>query len=214
MEPIEVKIGDVVVGYACPKCTQPQGPFPHANLGEASIEWTLKESRRAAEDHCEPKCNDCRKLFDGTQYVGGYCRTCYYARRAKGMQAKYETAQKISEAEYDGCLVVGDSDAYHETIDDLIEWCRDTDTPFPQWAWAVTESKFHIDADDIVDQELSEHHEEAAVSRTARANLKEFLDAWCARQGVTTLWPDYTRVILLEPRVVEDVSEEQEDEQC
>jgi hypothetical protein len=210
MEPIEVKIAnDHVVGYACPACCAPCGPFTHQGLVESSIVWALKESKRAAENHCDPKCNDCKMSLIGvTPWVGGVCDACYRVRRQKETQAKYEAAEKIPEAEYQGYLVVEGCDEYFETADDLAETCLDTDTEYPQWAWAVTTSEFRIDADDIIDQELEQHHDEAEVRGPARLELKTFLDAWCKRQGVTTLWPDYRRVIILEPRKMEAEEDE------
>jgi len=127
------------------------------------------------------------------------CREQYDAERER---AAYEKAAKLTPAQYGDGMVYrkgyGD-DGYAPDLDSLLGQAEHAGIPRPAYVWACKPRPFKLDAQDIVDAGLQDHHDDAAegISDRAMERLQEFLDLWCKEQDITTWDPDYSRVILV-----------------
>lgn len=115
-------------------------------------------------------CDDCRQKADETKEV---------ARRAAATVVEW------------GDFMVCDArnDRWYTDADEI----GDTD-----YGYASIPFGLHIDADDIVESALEDHHEDAGVADDLMAELRTFLAGWCDRANVVSYDPDYSRVVLLE----------------
>lgn len=122
----------------------------------------------------------------------------------------FERAEKVPACEYkgwvswDGATVSsrsGTTEGYFRSVDELIEACAEDGEELPAFVWATTETHLSLDADNILESALEEHHEEAraGISREAERDLQALLDVWVARTDtkVTTYMEDRSRAVVL-----------------
>jgi hypothetical protein len=200
-EPLEVVVkgGEKVVGYACSVCNLYHSPTIYAGNGPSVYE----AARDAAVRCCDRRCEDCNDpLEKGWHYT--VCKPCHGKRDAKREQERYEKATKVPETEYDGAVFDeggnGSQEGYFESLEELREYFDGDD--LPEWVWACTSRGFgKFDAGDVIDNELSDHHEDARdwLEAGATAALQTALDAWVETyaKAVVTWEADHSRVVVL-----------------
>lgn len=149
-----------------------------------------------AEKCCRPyHCKECGKLTN--TYITT-CGVCSIRIREKELKRKWEKAKKININDYDGeCIYCENNDRYIFLEHfDVKEETEDVDDEFIR-LFATTKSKFNLDADDIINGELENHHEDADISSNGYKEMREFLKIWCDKYGVETYYPDYSLAIII-----------------
>lgn len=149
-------------------------------------------SRVLAEKCCAPKhCEVCGAEIPRYKIMCEPCR----------MKSIYEKAEKL--VKWDGwvyCEGLGYDEGFFTSIDDLEEYCEDTKTDLPAWVLAVEEVHHAIDVDSVIETMLENAYEDAIDNLVDEQELRDFIDAWNAKQTVTTYYPDYKRVVLVKER--------------
>lgn len=163
-------------------------------------------SEESAMRCCTPiTCKGC-----GVTIVhGALCHECNKKRTAEHDDDLYRRAEKILLKDYAGKVVwrEGDwgedgfmsMDEVHDMLEDEPKWAL-------KWAWATTPTELHLNARDVVAQELEsqEHHEYAyeSISEDRLNKLQRAMDVFCKEANIVSYTPDHSRVVLF------DVSEE------
>jgi hypothetical protein len=195
---VVVKGRDLVIGYACPRCKI----FHGATIYACKWDEAVKASYEAAERCCNRRCEDCGKRIDEKIYYT-VCVECRPAREAAREQARFDKAKKIPESDYDGWIFYrGD---YYADLDALEDHCEQNALEWPEYVWSCRKLEFEINAESVIASALEEHHEDAGerISREQETELQTFLDAWCAKQGVSSWEEDDSCAVVLEPRLTE-----------
>ncbi len=121
--------------------------------------------------------------------------------------------RRLTEAEYghspvwSDCGAEGDMAAdergecaLFSSVAELRRRCTVYGVPVPDTAHGSCRRVFALDASQIIDDALVEHHEEAQFTREAEAELQPLLDAWVAKHGnqIETWEQDTTTVVVLD----------------
>lgn len=192
------KDNGAIVGFACATC----GAFYSAIAG-------ADEARKNAESCHNPDatCFNCggptERLWENK------CAACHAAENAKRREddakrelAKFTKAPKVKLADYTGAMLwfpdptIGD-DGFIPS-DEVDDYFDDDAEPGHEYAWACAAVGFGMDADSIIENALSDHHEDAGenIGNDNRKELQALLDAWCSKQHVTSYEPINEAVIL------------------
>jgi len=187
-DPIEltVKGSDKVVAYTCGKCK-------------------IVMQQGTAEYHCGTAlCQECDE-------PAAKHRTLCDKHMADKQHAKqlevFNKAKKIKWEDYGGeCIYAeGCGDEYFLDFDNFTSWADDAvfddpDYEFPEYAFACLPKKLKIDAQDVFEHAISDHHDGAGELVTAQqiAELQTMLDKWCEETGVVTYIEDKSQVVTLE----------------
>lgn len=187
---------DRVCAFACPSCG-----CVYPVKGDESVALQL------AQACCARGCIDC-----GKDVSPGWsrCVRCFHALQAPSEQGAVHSARKVLAEEYDDPVCwpghVGSFGAgYFEDVSELLDYCEDHDVPVPGWVWACTPVPLRVDAQEVIDRALEEHHEGASewlLSNGVR-DLQEALDAWCKRQLVQTWLLDHSCIVVLDAEAEE-----------
>ena len=194
-EPLEIiiKAEDRIVGYACGECgvlffIQPQ------DKTEKDREYKKNE----ALAHCAKSCACGNPLG---KYYRLLCDECEGKKAKERESVRFEKAQKIEIADYDGPVVHGDE--FYSDIDSFLDHCENEGLELPKYVWATTPEKFELNADDIVERELEKQsmHEDAwdSIPDKAMVSLRAFLEAWTKEISLDTYFEDQSRAVLLRP---------------
>ena len=187
-KPCVIQGSEHVIGYAC-QC----GSF-------YSAKQLPEDSLKMATNCCG--CPDCgSKVFRS-----GRCDSCEAAaderRRIDYLAKEREqeaNAPRVLWQDYGGHLWVSDTCC----TDDLLhaqEELEDDDAELPTELWEAVSFDLQISAEDIVENALQQHHEDAEVSGEMITELQTFLDDWCKRTGVASFEQGKRRVVLPEWR--------------
>ena len=144
-----------------------------------------------AEKCCVPRlCEDCGKEIESYRIV---CEPCYEKRQ-------FDKAEKLTYAQWDGWVQrdgYGYNEGYFESVDDLLQHCEDEDIEPPDWVFCCESREHKLNADDILDNMLSDAHEDARDCIVDEEELCRFVKEWNAKQTVATYYPDYSKVVIL-----------------
>jgi hypothetical protein len=176
MNPLEVVIKSTghTVGWACAKCKSMHTTVIYGGHRDAS-----DEARRVAEGCCEPSVCSCGAECHPYHTI---CRSCRDLGNAASELLRYSVAPKLTLEEYlkkhpNGMLAWGD-DEYARA--DCVYDHADT---MPEVVWCCDPVELRIDADNVLESVLDEHHEDAYDDCDVPA-LQKLLDDWCAGQSV------------------------------
>jgi hypothetical protein len=161
--------------WACGEC----GTLHARQYGETSI-------REKAEECCKQKYCSCGEKMPQ------YWVACHSCSSRTSTANRTEKATEIEQ--FDGAVYCAQRDKYWSNLEEFQDWaaCRDEDEDLPEWLFTCAAKKFaRIDASDVVQSELEEHHEDAEVDDIEE--LQEFLNKWCDKQSLESLQPDYSR---------------------
>ena len=158
--------------------------------------------KELAELHCvDTLCERCGKQTEHRHYM--LCNNCRAKSERDKIIAHAETAESVRAADYDGPVYTEDhsgslGDGYSRSIDDLIDYFFDEEISDPGPVFACSVVGLSIDAADVVEGALSDHHDDAQddITNGAVAGLQKLLNGWCEENPVESWYPDYTRVIV------------------
>lgn len=160
--------------------------------GVLSPSWTKDpvDAKQKAVDCCKQPYCECGTKLDGYWLK---CEGC----RAKDQSKKWENAVEIED--YDGALYDNDKDRYYFDMDEFLDQMaclEDDEEELPTWVFPCKERGFgKIDASDILENQLSDHFEDAYDHVIDDEGLQKFLNEWCAKQTLKSYEADYTRKI-------------------
>ncbi|PIH59013.1 hypothetical protein [Paenibacillus sp. LK1] len=83
------------------------------------------------------------------------------------------------------------SDGYFASFDEFIETWEDNhepDEPKPVYVWGTRSASLSLDADDILDRESEDLHEDALDNIEGKDELQKYLNEWCSKQKWTTTY--------------------------
>ncbi|WP_336763460.1 hypothetical protein [Paenibacillus sp. USHLN196] len=83
------------------------------------------------------------------------------------------------------------NDGYFASFDEFIEAWEDShepDDPKPIYVWGTRSISLSLNADDILDRESEDLHEDALDNIEGKDELQKFLDEWCSKQKWTTTY--------------------------
>lgn len=119
------------------------------------------------------------------------CDKCLARKREEKERARYNGALKVRLEDYEGKVVAKDGD-YH-SADDV----RDYPDEYPPWMYGTTEMPmFRLDADDVVEPYLDDHHEDARDELDLE-DLQKRLDDWCSKQSLVSYMEDWSTVVVI-----------------
>jgi len=145
---------------------------------------------RMARECCATRLCDC-----GTEIEKYWtaCSVCRERTRGRKEQKLFDKAEKLRWQDADFPWVIDthfffDGDYLGEYLFEL----KEEGHALPQYAWTTYKLTLSADASDIVENMLSEHHEDARdeMSDEAIEDLQAKLNKWCADQGVATYFED------------------------
>jgi hypothetical protein len=201
-EPLELvvkKTPEKAVAYACSECG---ALFTGAVFGGG--ENGLLAAKMQAADHCIPRMCGC-----GSPVQKGWtiCQACVKKKDEDKENARFQKAEKLAIADYDGPVYWGDGpdgsmgEGYYSDIDDLLDRCEEEGIDLPLFVWTSKKVPFRIDADHAIENALSDHHEGAydKITPAALGQLQDLLDEWCGKQNIESWEPDFSRAVVLQP---------------
>lgn len=123
---------------------------------------------------------------------------------ARQDQLRFEKAQKIPAADYDGWVYSDCFDDYFDCVESFLERLEECDEDFvrPTFVWACNEKQFLQlpSAEDIVDDYAENRHEDWDSSQAD--GLKELDEAISkfneANKDAVAYWADYSRAVILD----------------
>lgn len=149
--------------------------------------------RRMAEQCCLHKyCEDCGCELPSRWYKF-VCKSC-------DLKRLYDKAEKLTPDQWDDWVQrdgYGYNDGFFESVDDLLEYCKDTGSEPPDWVFCCKGIRHQLDADQILDNMLDDAYDDAPDQIVDEDSLRDFIKAWNAKQIVSTYYPDYTKVVVL-----------------
>lgn len=165
------------VGWVCMGCKSLHTTAIYACRDEA-----VRDAARDAALKCckEWKCEKC-----GSEAKRFYtkCGNCQEVELVAREEARWQSAPKITIAEYEHPNgMVCDGDQYW-TVSEYVE--GEVYLRHPRVYFCDPIRGVKIDAGDILENALQDHHEDAYEEIDGKG-LQELLDAWCARQTVTS----------------------------
>lgn len=149
--------------------------------------------RKLAEECCAQKfCEDCGKELR-PRWHSNICEPCRIERL-------FTKAKKLTPEQWDGWVQkdgYGYNEGYFESVDDLLECCKDEGIEPPDWVFCCGSIDHKLDADNILDDMLVDAYEDAREALVDEEELYQFIEAWNAKQKVATYYLDYTKVVVL-----------------
>lgn len=185
-----------VVAYACSICGTIFSPLSFGENKEAAV-----VAENTARIHCRVFCR-CGVRLPPRRTL---CDSCWAQDEQEREERKFEMAVKVPRELDDGFPVFWDGhlgsmgDGFFVNIGEVIDLCEESGIPLPAYVWSCYPKKFTVDADVVLIEAFQEHVEGARdqLREGAEKRLQEFLDGWCAEQGISTWYPDYRKAILL-----------------
>lgn len=165
------------VGWACPDC---------------KMIFQGEQVEEIARDHCHHTCEDCgvEKKRDGWII----CAACRVKRDKLKEQHRFEKAEKVAWEDYEGYVFDPRTDEFYDSPGAFLEACEDL---APSYVWACFPEELSFDAQNIIENALSDHYEDASsnIPDEEYEVLQSLLDEWAKRQGITSYHPDYSRAV-------------------
>lgn len=196
--PVEVVVRESgqLVGYACGECSR----F-HIAPAFLDAEGARLEALGNANRCCAPRaCDTCQAPLGERRNL--LCFPCEQKAREDRSRECFDAARKVDAAGYDGWVSWpdhGPNEGYFASVDDLLAYCADEGVEPPAYVWGCLELAFQINAHDVIENALEEHHEEAKykISDESIGELQEFLVAWCAKQDVKSYYEDRSTAVII-----------------
>lgn len=182
------------VVYACGKCKNVVASTATFGNGPGSS----REAFQLAFDHCEPRrCRECKEQIVPSHSL--ICDPCRIALIDKREAERFEKATKTPLHEYDGQYLYIDGcgqDGYFETeyVEEEIANALADGRTSPIYAYGCDPVSLpKLEAEQLVIDlcENGEMHEDAADQIEGIEELQQALDAWHAKQKVTSYVVDY-----------------------
>lgn len=162
----------------------------------------VHSSNHTIEECCKPyKCKQCGEECKQYHTI---CDACERVEIARKERERFEKAEKVAESEWDGwvyCEGTG-NDGFSESVDALIESCKDDEIDVPEYAWVCNPKQFAtLDIDDI--KSLISDRQEAyrdfdPDDLNGLEDLKKALDAFNeANAAIVSYSPDYKRAVII-----------------
>ena len=200
-EPLELVIkgreDEPPVAYACPRC----GVLFTARKTIASDDRAALKQEAAL--HCVKYCS-CGNVREYPVYI--HCSACRAEQETEKEQARFEKATKLSVAAYDDPVFwdghTGSmGEGYFSNVDEVIDYCESEDVAAPEYVWTCTPHEFKMDAETILEHELSKQDMDYEaldrIPEKERGLLQAFLDTWSTRQGLVSWHYDCSRAVIL-----------------
>lgn len=154
-----------------------------------------------ARRHCQVQTCECGKSF--SDQFNTTCRDCRWKAQDRRLAEKereaFEKAEKIRWQDCTGSFLIDEH--YLEGVDELCDHLNSLKPDArPEYVWAARPIKFEINAENIVQSVLENHHD-AAGDQLDDGDYKELqalLDAWCVKTGIVSYEEDRTRAVLLD----------------
>lgn len=177
------------VGWACGRC----GNFwSNRHFGGAP-----EAAKQIAQECCQPRRCACGNPCSSPSHIA--CTDCFGKASKEREDKRFEAAKKIPSSSYEGEMVYQDGHGREGYM--LVDYASDEvlDGSMVPWAWACTEMKLHLDAQDIVESELeNQNFYDGAygdIPSGMLVELQQFLDDWCNRTRLTGYMQDESTVV-------------------
>lgn len=192
-------------------CTGGEAPPPAAfACAKCRI---IQPSEHLAREHCKPFiCDTCGQEAVAHQT---FCWPCHRKKREVKDRENFRNVKKVSYKDYDGPVHVPDAstnEGFFSNVDEYLEWLEDNlgfegFGAIPEVVWTCRKSGLQMDAQDILENALENHHEEAGdnISNESEKELQEFLNAWCNKQGVESWDPNYDLGVELPQEILDEI---------
>lgn len=192
-----VRLGtDVVEAWLCTGCGQITA------VAKGNEGWAQRYAERCcAPVLCrwdDPPC--ARSVSSGRVY----CTEHNAEHNVRQERKRFESAEKIDEKNYSGPVSWEGADAwsgegYFGSLNDLREACDDKGVPYPVYVYACDIDVPMWDAERVIEDALSDHHEDARdyLSAGSEEKLQAFLDEWSKDFEIKTWNVDHSRVVIL-----------------
>ncbi len=151
---------------------------------------------------CQPAVCACGQL---KRPFYSSCDACSSKQRAVEdtlrEKARFDKAQKTTPENYNGDMIFMEDDRYFSSYGGMLDHCEGHDVPPPDFTWSCEEMRLgRIDAkDDILENVLDEHHEDAFDQLIDVEGLQKFLDEWVNKQTMRSFSPCYNLAIVTNP---------------
>lgn len=167
--------------YACPKCGQCHSPKIYACREDMAHEAAFQAAANCYTCREHNTCSDC----------GGECSKHMIKCADCHQKAVIAKAEKIDPAAIDRCFGWGGT-FYHE-----VEEAKDAGEP---WVFASTFVPFRIDPDNVIENVLDDHHEDASThDLNGVDDLVAAIKAFNEAQTGGSYYEDRTRIAALAP---------------
>jgi len=166
--------------YACDKCGSVQSPAIYL----ARDEVRHQTAREAAEN-----CYNCREhntCSDCGEQCSKHFTKCDKCRRTSA----FDRAEKVDAATVEHCF--GYNGGFYQEVEEAV----DAGEP---WVFDATFTPFRIDPDNIIDNILDDHHEDASVDDLKGVDaLLAAIGAFNKAQTSGSYFPDNKRIAVLD----------------
>jgi hypothetical protein len=171
----------------------------------------LDAKQRAVQCCLQRYCECGNKILLG--YTGPKCCSCNEMIRNAADLAKAVEIDTCDSPVYDN-----ERQKYYASLDEFMDYLacemEDREGPepmesLPDWIFPCTTRKFGgLDASDILQSALDEHHEDAHEQLVDEDGLQKFLDEWSERQTIESWEPDYSRKLCV-AKLIEVIERDQ-----
>ncbi len=116
------------------------------------------------------------------------------------MKNKNKEIERVKGSEHAGWIYWPDDetdDHFFSSVTELIECCKVRGVPVPKEVNGCYEMSISINAEDVLESALEEHHEDArsSIPNAEVEKLQELIDEWCAVQKVITYFQDTSVIV-------------------
>jgi hypothetical protein len=172
-----------------------------------TVAWACGACRYVARD--EASARDCCEPYDCSGGCGTKlpkrdhrtkCDACTDRDYEAKEQARHDKARKVPLAEYEHEGLFDDAE-WFASFEELDHHYENQGTERPAWAWGCFPIALRISARDVIEGALQDHHEDAGdnIGAEDEKELQALLDAWAAKQKITSYECDESTVVLLPP---------------
>lgn len=191
--------GQSIDVWLCGECRSLQ---PVWNQKSQSYEYT----KTAAEKCCSKLCEHCGSELPRDAWRGSHRHVCEECRRKATEKAN---ADHLMESLRDAKNVTGEysgrifdpseqkGDGFFESVDALVERCKQDSRPIPTWVFACTSRAEHLDPYDCIDRLCDDGYEGMRDFLDVPDYLKEAADRFNEehKSALTIYEPDYSQKI-------------------
>ena len=174
--------------YACGKCGQAFSPRLSACRDDAAHDC----ARRLASNCCAPQYCDCGAALKKYRTSCEPCSLRKSLKRAKVIDAQSYSGAVCASGEGEW------GNGYSSDISAMLEWCEENEEAAPAYCHPCNSRKLLLDAEGILDNAVSDMHEESHNHIVDADELHSFLDVWNAKQTDIAYYEDQSRVIILD----------------
>ncbi len=183
---------ETVVAVACAECGV---VFTGSTFGGGTL--GLEAALQMAQSHCGTKVCACGA--DIQRKYWSVCDACITKQETTKEERAFEKAGKFTIDDYPGDKPIFHGDTFSDNLDEFLERYEEDGLDLPAYVWGAKRIDFHVDADNVIEQALDGHHEEANehLKPDAYKTLQLALDTWCEEQNIRSWEPDYELAVLL-----------------